>query len=343
MSRLTNEERNRLHDKDLLGFIADFGGTNARFSIVKNNGELDLASKYSVDKFNSIEDVINEYFKYVYSHSRISKIKNGAMCIACPVLGDEVHFTNNSWTFSISNVQKNLKLETLSVVNDFVAQALGVLKTPDIEVIYDGKKGNIDIDENLRKNSPVGVIGPGTGLGVSILVPTQNDYVALPTEGGHATICASNEVEYQIIERLRKLYGHISAERVISGQGLENIYAVLTYTQDEKIMPAAKITENASKGDKMCKLAVDIMFDFLATFAGNLALTSGAFGGIYLAGGILAHENVFKLFKESNFMNRYFEKGRFKSYMEQIPVYCATGKNPAMYGLQAILKKNAKK
>ncbi|MCQ2914059.1 MAG: glucokinase [Alphaproteobacteria bacterium] len=339
MSRLTNEERDRIKNEDLLGFIADFGGTNARFCIVKNNGELDLASKYSVDKYGSIVDIIKEYFDYVYKHSRISKIKNGAICIACPVLGDEVHFTNNSWTFSISNVQKALELDTLTVVNDFVAQALGVLKTPDIEVIYEGKK---TIEENIRNNSPVGVIGPGTGLGVSILIPTQNDYIALPTEGGHATICASNEVEFQIIERLRKLYGHISAERVISGKGLENIYAVLTYTQDEKVMPAAKITENASKGDKMCLIAVNIMFDFLASFASNLALTCGAFGGIYLAGGILAHENVFKLFKESNFLNRYFEKGRFKSYMEQIPVYCATGENPAMYGLQAILKKNAK-
>ena len=316
-----------------VGLIADIGGTNARFALCGKDGRItDFLSLVCAD-YPSLFDAVRDYLEKI--DYKGDPIKTGAVAIACPVLDDVVSMTNCDWSFSISELKKRLGFETLPVINDFVAQALAVpyLKNNEKEKIGGGE---------ATAGYPIAVIGPGTGLGVSVLVPQQDgSWFALASEGGHATMPAPYPEEERVIAALRQEYGHVSAERVVSGMGLTNLYRtllVLGGKEAENLSPE-EISKRALEGDRLCTEAVQMMFGLLGTLAGNLALTVGALGGVYIAGGIIPSDGLLKKFEESSLRVRFDAKVSFTTYLSRKPTYVMTASCPAFLGLSSIIQK----
>lgn len=262
----------------------------------------------------------------------------GVMAVAGPVEDDLINFTNIPWTFRRSKLAQDLGLVELAVMNDFKAVALAV---PGIASHHIQKIGG----GNVMAERAIGVIGPGTGLGVASLVWGPQGYIAQPGEGGHVTMPPVNEREYAIFQQLRVKYHHISAERVCSGKGLENLYSairVLDNKMDTPDLTAPQISDNAIKGRcDICKESLDLMLGFLGRVSGNLALTLYAQGGIYIAGGIPTKLGDY--FIRSRFIEEFISKGRQKDLMKQIPVYMINHDAIGLLGLeqqaQAALRK----
>lgn len=315
--------------------IADIGGTNARFGIVDQRGIHDLTYLACQD-YTGPAEAAEHYFKKIGLKDRP---QIGVMAVAGPVESDLINFTNIPWTFRRSKLAQDLGLAWLDVMNDFKAVALAV---PGIAPHLVQKIGGGDVIAERA----IGVIGPGTGLGVASLVWGSQGYVAQPGEGGHVTMPPVNEREYAIFQQLRVKYHHISAERVCSGKGLENLYSairVLDNKMDTPDLTAPQISENAINGTcDICKESLDLMLGFLGRVSGNLALTLYAQGGVYIAGGIPSKLGDY--FVRSRFMEEFISKGRQKDLMKQIPVYMINHDAIGLLGLeqqaQAALQKS---
>lgn len=308
--------------------IGDIGATNARFALVDDAGASERVRVLVCDDYPSIEAAIAAYFA---GHDAAAMPREAALAVASPVIGDTVTLTNHPWSFTISGLKHHLAFARLVVVNDFAANALAVprLKREERVAIGGGAPA---------EGAPVGVLGPGTGLGVGGLVPTAAGFVVLSGEGGHATMAPADERESLVLDRMRRRFDHVSAERVLSGQGLVNLYNTLAEIEG---VPAAPFTpaqiadRHLGESDKLVRAALAMFCAMLGTVAGNLALTLGARGGIYIAGGIVPR--LGPSFAESAFRERFEAKGRFRPYLASIPTYVVTHPIPAFLGLTALL------
>jgi len=238
--------------------------------------------------------------------------------------------TNSHWAFSISAMRQALGFERLVVINDFTALALAL---PDLQVSELRQLGG----GAPVPGAPMALIGPGTGLGVSGLIAgdAPGRWLPLQGEGGHVTLAASTAREAAVLQVLRDEFGHASAERAISGQGLEALYAAvckLDAVADFVPLPAAEVSQRALAGhDAQCVEVLDFFCGFLGSVAGNLALTLGAVGGVYIGGGIVPR--LGDAFMRSRFRACFEDKGRFRSYLEAIPAYVIhTAVSPALRG-----------
>ena len=283
-----------------LRLIGDIGGTNARFAIAER-GTYRQLRHLEVDRYPSLHDALFDYLKALPEAERTGL--SGVLAIAGPVIGDKITMTNKAWSFSVAELKRSLNLLSLTVVNDFAANARAIPHIAPSGLLVVGPaspaaKGNI------------GVIGPGTGLGVSTLIPSGADWVLVAGEGGHATLAAANEEEEAIIHMLRKRWSHVSAERVLSGAGLVNLYeAICAIDGVEPLMLSpADVTKHAlNKTDEACVRAFARFCEFLGSVAGDLALTVGALGGVYIAGGILLRFK--EAFAASAFRQRFEARG----------------------------------
>ncbi|WP_083774585.1 glucokinase [Neisseria sp. oral taxon 014] len=302
--------------------VADIGGTNARFALEVAPQQIEQAEVLPCHDYDTIIDATREFLKRVGN----PKISHAAVAIANPILGDWVQMTNHHWSFSIETTRQSLGLETLILLNDFTAQALAITQTKREDLVQVGGK-------ELVENAPKAVIGPGTGLGVSGLVPSKAGWVPLSGEGGHVSFPPFDDAEVMIWQYAKKKYGHVSAERFLSGSGLTLIYEALAVKEGlkpKKLTPA-EISENALSGSSpLCRLTLDMFCAMLGTVASNLALTLGASGGVYLCGGIIPR--FIDYFKSSPFRNRFENKGRFDAYLASIPVYVVLSKFPGLIG-----------
>jgi glucokinase len=255
------------------------------------------------------------------------KVVNACIAIANPILGDVVEMTNNEWRFSIENTRQTLGLEKLLMLNDWEAMAMAApaFGTNDLEQI--GKGSPVE-------NAPKGMIGPGTGLGVSYLVRSRRgDWVPIAGEGGHVSLSATCEREADILRILWQIFPHVSAERVISGMGLENLYqaiCILNGTAAEPFNAVHVSQRGMAATDPACEEALDQLCRFLGNTAGNLALTLGARGGIYIGGGVIGQLGEY--FAQSGFRAAFEAKGRFQKYMMEIPTYVIRKEQPALVG-----------
>jgi glucokinase len=239
--------------------------------------------------------------------------------------------TNHPWTFSVSALEKQLGLERLLVINDFTAQALALPHLKDSDKF--GVGGGA-----AQAGYPIGVLGPGSGLGVSGLIPAANKWIPLSGEGGHATMPPITDRESAVLGALRRHLDHVSAERVLSGPGLVNLYSALAEVDGvpARQYTAAQITDaETGNRDPLCREATDMFCAMLGTVAGNLALTLGAKGGVYIGGGIVPR--LEERFAASPFRERFEAKGRFREYLAAIPTYVVTHKLPAFLGCAAAL------
>jgi glucokinase len=308
--------------------IGDIGGTHARFALVGATPRPERVRVLACDDYPSLGAAIAAY---VAAEAPQPAPREAALAVASAVTGDTVTMTNHPWSFSIAALQRDLGLARLVVVNDFAANALAVPHLRPDERTTIG--GGAAVSE-----APIAVMGPGTGLGMSALVPSRAGWVAIAGEGGHATIPAADARESEVLAHMRGRFGHVSAERVLSGPGLVNLYQTLAEIAGAPAedFTAAQIADaEIGKSETLCREAVAMFCAMLGTVAGNLALTLGARGGLYIAGGIVPRLGA--RFAASGFRRRFEDKGRFRTYLAAIPCYVVTHPVPAFLGLAARL------
>ncbi|MEP7301325.1 MAG: glucokinase [Caldimonas sp.] len=309
--------------------VGDVGGTQARFGWVAGPGGsiVDPAS-YACEELAGVEAAIG---RYLAEHARPAPA-SCALAIAVPVSGDRLTMTNRDWSFSAAELRRALGVGRLVVLNDFTALALAV---PGLQVHERRPVGG----GSAIAGAPVAVLGPGTGLGVSGLLFRQGEPVPLAGEGGHVTLAAVDAGEDRLLARLRERFGHVSAERVLSGAGLVHLYQALcdiAGRSAEALAPADVAAHAAAGGDAACQAALEHFFAFLGSVAGNLALTLGARGGVYIGGGIVGR--LGRAIDASRFRERFESKGRYRPYLAAIPTWVIeTADAPALRGADRAL------
>src|SRR5580704_3455657 len=308
--------------------VGDIGGTNARFGLVAPDGTL-LHSRVLADAdYAGIGDAIEAYLA---ERDGLPRPRRGAIAIASAIAGDEVRMTNHPWGFSISGLKRRLRFQRLEVINDFTAQALALPRL--------GPDDKLAVGEGeAAPHAPIGVLGPGSGLGVSGLVPFGKRWIPLTGEGGHATMPPVTARESAVLDAMRGRLDHVSAERVISGPGIANLYNSLAAVDGvpAKQYTAAQITDaGIGAADPLCAETTEMFCAMLGTVAGNLALTLGAKGGVYIAGGIIPRLGA--RFAASPFRERFEAKGRFRDYLAAIPTFVVTHNLPAFLGCTTAL------
>ena len=308
--------------------VGDIGATNARFAIYTDRRRTTQARITPVEQYASLGEAIKGYLA---EEQITGPLQGVALAVASPVTGDQVTLTNHPWSFSISGLRRDLRIKRLIVVNDFTANALAVPRLGPEERAAIGGGAAVP-------GTPIAVLGPGTGLGVSGLIPARGGLVALAGEGGHASMAAADDRESEVLLRLRRRFGHVSAERVLSGQGLVNLYSALAEIEGVQAEPytPAQITDPVfGERQPLCRAALAMFCAMLGTVAGNLALTLGARGGVYIAGGIVPRLGT--RFVESAFRERFEHMGRFRDYLAAIPTWVVTAAVPAFLGLAEML------
>ncbi|GGX51085.1 glucokinase [Undibacterium squillarum] len=327
-----------MHQSDLQHFagprlLADIGGTNARFALETSPHCFDAVQVLACRDYPDLGAAVQAYLKQVSAHiAPGERIRHAGIAIANPVVGDIVSMTNHHWSFSIRDLQQTLQLDTLKVVNDFTALAMALPHLSEDEKVQIG-------GGTAQPGKVIGLIGPGTGLGVSGIIPSGQRWIPLASEGGHVTYSPVDHIETALLERIWRDFPHVSAERLISGMGIELLYRVLSEmagTDVRVALSAAEIAERARLGS--CAVAVQTVNTFcgmLGTVAGNLAMTLGANGGVYIGGGIVPR--LGDLFHQSQFRQRFEAKGRFSGFVAQIPTFLITAAYPAFLGVSVIL------
>ena len=307
--------------------LGDVGGTNARFGWQSHGGG--VLERIHVLPCADYADIALAIEAYLL-RAGVSAPAAACIGIANPVTGDHISMTNHHWSFSICELQQRLSLQKLKVINDFTALAMSIPDIPKDQLIQicGGK---------AAPDAAIALIGAGTGLGVSGLMPSDDkcNWVPISGEGGHSTLAVQSLIEFQVIEIIRRRYGHVSGERVLSGQGLTDLYSALCELKSlplhEPLSPADISKLALMKRDPLAIEALDLFAGFLGSLAGNLALTLGARGGVYLGGGIVPH--WLGWFEQSSFKSRFIAKGRFENYLRKIPVWVINAPHsPALWG-----------
>ena len=313
-------------------WLGDIGGTNARFGWqASESAAISHVQVLPCAEHSSLLDAAQSYLR----EQGLDAPPCAAFGIANPVTGDQVSMTNHHWKFSVSALRESLGLARFLLLNDFTALALSLPQLPEAHRRAVG-------GGQAAPDAAIGLIGAGTGLGVSGLLPLghQNKWIPIAGEGGHVSLSASTALEFAAIGQLQKRYGHVSAERVISGAGLVDLYHALCDLKDgqgrEITTPADVMARAQDVPLSTAHQALDMFCGFLGSVAGDLALTLGARGGIYIGGGIVPRMG--QRFEASPFRARFEDKGRFKAYLQAIPTWVIHSPvSPALQGASQAL------
>jgi glucokinase len=316
----------------MYNLVADIGGTNSRFAMCKK-GDIELIEprKYPNSEFKSLGDVMQKYIEEVQI-----KPSNSCLAVAGPAHLDEVRLTNIDWRFSVSDYCNKFNLSALKLTNDFTALAMSVpyLAAQNVRQIGGAQAAIPDM--------PISVLGPGTGLGVSGLLPNgTGGYVAIQGEGGNADFCPNSDEEIELYKMARLRLGHVRTEDFVSGSGLTLLHELRLHLNGlpEAILKAEEIAWQAKMGAGSCRDTIFTFCGMLGSFAGNHALNLGAFGGVYIGGGVAPQ--LEELFDSSPFRERFEAKGRFAKYVSNIPTYIMLSHSRnALIGAAAILNNN---
>lgn len=302
--------------------MADMGGTNIRFALCRQ-GKITQPRHYKCADFSSLSAAVRFYL----TDEGCLLPKAFMLGVPGPVLGDNLTFVNNPWSFSISALKKEFDFKILKVVNDFAASSMAVpyLTAKDLVSVGSGE---------VYSDHPKVVIGPGTGLGVGIVVPVQGTWQPIETEGGHVTLAARTTAEFDLILKAQKLLGHVSAESFLAGKGLALLYHLVG---GEKSLLPEEVMQRAMKKEPTALNALNFYFSFLGNVAGNLALSLGAFGGVYISGGIIRQPGVLELFLASDFRTAFEDKGARASYLKRIPIFAVITHDTAFLGLKHLM------
>lgn len=311
---------------DTARLLADIGGTNARFAWQAAPGApITDVQVLPGAHYPTLQAAMHAYFDGLGRGAPAAV----AIAIANPITGDMVRMTNHDWAFSQSAVKAEFGLRTLRLLNDFTALALALPDLPAAELRQVGGGEAVP-------GVAMGLVGAGTGLGVSGLLPDgHGGWVPLEGEGGHVTLPATTARERTVMDGLIRRYGHASAERVCCGQGLVDTCAILCEADGataQGLDSASAVSEAALKaGHPQAQETLNIFCAMLGSVAGNLALTLGARGGVYVGGGIVPRLGAW--FHQSPFRERFDNKGRFTGLLQGMPVWVITSaQSPALLG-----------
>jgi glucokinase len=307
--------------------LADIGATYARFSVETTPGQFEHVVVLDCADYAGFAEVVQAYLDTLEGRPP----RHAAVAMANPVEGDAVRMTNRDWAFSIEEVRQQLGLTTCLVVNNFTALAMAL---PGLDATQRVQVGGGE----AQADGVIALLGPGTGLGVSGLIPAGDRWSTLATEGGHVSFAPNDERELKVLQYMWKTHGHVSAERLVSGPGIELIYQALVAgtPQAEARLTTAEIVRRAiARSCPWCIDVVDCFCAMLGTVASNLALTLGATGGVYVGGGIVPR--LGELFERSSFRARFEAKGRFSSWLARVPTFVLTAENPTFRGLSLLL------
>ncbi len=310
--------------------LADIGGTYARFTVETAPGTFTHTASLRCADHTDFAAAVLAYL-HGLPRSSVPHIEHAAIAIANPVEGDAVRMTNYHWQFSIEQMRQQLGFSSLVVVNDFTALAMALPRLGAHQRRQVG--GGV-----ARERSVLGLLGAGSGLGVSGLIPAAEGYIALGTEGGHCSFAPRDEREHAILRHGQRLHPHFSFERLLSGPGIELIYSALRERAGAAAapLPAPEITRRALAGScPHCMATLQTFCAVLGTAASNLAVTLGALSGVYIGGGIVPRLGTY--FDRSPFRARFEDKGRFSGYLQRIPTYVITAENATFMGASVIL------
>lgn len=299
--------------------IADVGATTTRCAIaLPGRRKTEHLKVVANSDFESLEDVLGGFLASLPSRPAM-----GALAIAAPIYGDDVRMINRNWTFNRLQLASRIGLDRLHVINDFhaVAYALPLIGNKD--------RAEVGVASAYRPGNRA-VLGPGSGLGVGAWIDDGARGVALTGEGGHVTLSGRDEHEDRIVARLRERYGHCSAERVLSGPGIIALHSAM---HDGEMKTSREITTGTV--DPKCRATMEQFYRFLGSVSADLAMTTGAYGGLYIAGGIVP-ANVEQI-RASTFRERFEDKGRYRGYMQAIPTWVITDPMPGLTGLTAYI------
>jgi glucokinase len=311
----------------------DVGGTNTRlglFRVEENYPVFDDIRIFSSAAFPDLESVVEEYLK-----TKKVRVSGACFGIAGPVDDGKCQATNIPWKVSESDLKNAFSWTYVLLINDLAAlgAAMHFLKKEELFVLQQGVQG---------KKGHRGLIAPGTGLGMSLMVKVRDGYIPVPSEGGHMDFAPKREQEVELWRYLHRAIGHVSVERIISGPGLVNLYRWLISKNETEIPkwleekmrvedPARVISEAALSGDDpFCRQALEMFVSVLGAVAGNVALMGLTYGGIYLGGGIVP--KILQVLKEEHFLHSFSDKGRFSSLLKSIPVYVILNDQAALLG-----------
>lgn len=331
----------------MIVLIGDIGGTKTLLHLIEiNAGEINLLKQglYASQQYSSFSHIVTEFLE----NNNIQQI---CLAIAGPVINNTCRLTNLNWYLQGEELAKEFNCQKVSLLNDFAAVSYGVLtlKESDLFTLQIGEK---------QENAPIGVIGAGTGLGQSFLVKFDDQYQVFSTEGGHSDFAPKNELEWQLLNYLKKQLKleRISVERVVSGQGIVSIYQFLRdikyadespeiaekirqwETGNNHIDPGAIIGESAlAKNDILTSKTMAMFLDAYGGEIGNFALKIMPYSGIYIAGGIAT--KILPLIEDSDFVETFLSKGRMKPLLEKMPLNIVTNTEVALQGLLYYLEK----
>ncbi len=317
--------------------LADIGGTNARFGWLEDGTDrVEHIATLPAAGHAGPAEAARCYLDELAGKlgGRYREPRAGAFAVATAVGGDRVAFTNSGWAFSRRETQAALAMDELLLLNDFEALALSLPRLGGAQVRPIG-------EPVAATRGTLAVIGPGTGLGVAGLVPTRHGWVAVPGEGGHASLSAADPFETALLEAVWRQHAHCSAERLLSGIGLPVLHGAVASVlgQGAGALPAEEIVERGLAGsDEACSRTLDSFCALLGSFAGNVALVLGARGGVYIGGGIVPR--LGERFFQSAFRERFEAKGRFQAYLQAIPTALITDTLAALSGAAQALEQH---
>lgn len=306
--------------------VSDIGGTNARFAVeVSPYNFIEIRTLQCRD-YPTLAEAIKSYLQA----SGHPEIKHAALAVPSPIVDDTLFMVNSPWHLSSMQQTKiDSNLDSLIFLNDFHALALSIPHIPKDKLVKIG-------GEEADPKKPICIIGPGTGLGMATLFkhPATEEYFAIPAEGGRSSLVTVSDEEFELWRYVHRRFQHVSAERLLSGPGLQVMFEAISELKGipiDKIPSPSEITQRGvSNQCFICKQVVDNFCRMLATTASNLACLTSAFGGVYIGGGIIPQ--ILDYFIKSDFRCRFEDKGRYRSYLAKIPIYVITHDYPAMLG-----------
>jgi glucokinase len=305
------------------GLVGDVGGTHARFALVDAQGHVRNPRSFAAKQYASLADIIVEYLEQTAGRKHPPR---AVIAVAGPVMDGEIEFTNLDWQVSEGDLLAQFEFEAVRLINDFAAQALAcpLLEPDDLRVLGPELRAGNDC--------PMVVLGAGTGFGVAGLARGERGDVAIATEGGHAGFAPYDEVEIEVWRRLKARYGRVSIERLLSGPGLFDLYRALGEIEaaNAELADERGVIEAANAGDRLAGAAADRFCAILGAVAGDLALSFGARGGVFVSGGLAPR--IADRLAASQFRARFEDKGRLSPFVTQIPTSLVLHPYPAIVG-----------
>lgn len=313
--------------------LADIGGTHARFALAGTDAPQTLLDgslrSYPVERFDTLATAARHYLDEVGAAPQ-----RAVVGLAARIDGDIARMTNHRWVVSAGHLRETLGMASVTLVNDFVAQARAVplLGRSDVAVV-----GGPELAADDGGDRTLAVAGAGTGLGVGLLMRRAGRWSALATEGGHAGFAPASAMEIAILQQLAADFGRVSNERLVSGAGLVNLHRALARIEGRDppaAMAPEDVTAGAEAGDPLCRRAVGTFRDVFASFAGDLALAFGAWDGIYLSGGLVPP--LLPVLRDPAFRKRFEDKGRYAAAMAAVPTIAVLHPQPGLLGAAAV-------